>query len=335
VATVAAELEQLAARQRQRINRISLAARLVLARLWRQLDPAALTQSWDGGIGRRALVAVSAAQLAAAQGATPFVSAAMALQDLDPSDAQGAFVAEALAGMASDGRPLASLLYQPIDDVITRLGDGQALDEAMRIGLSSMERILETQVADAARVGISVDSNTRKDIQWFVRTLTPPSCGRCAVLAGKITSNERAFLRHPRCDCINLPLGDKRLANQMVRNPMEYFDSLSAAEQRRIFTKAGAAAINDGADIFQVVNARRGMSTAGSFVTGSGETAITHRGAITSGRFTNEGMTRRGLASQGLRRTPGARRLTPDAIYALASDRAEILRLLRRFGYIT
>jgi hypothetical protein len=332
---LAAELELLAARQRSRIQRIALATRLAIARQWRRLDTSALTASWDGGIGRQATLALSAGQYAAAQGATPFVTAAMALQDLDPDASEGAFVAETLAGMASDGRPLSSLLYESLIDVKERLGRGAALDDAMRIGLGSLERMVDTQVADAARVGISVASTARKDIQWFVRTLTPPSCARCAILAGKITSVERPFPRHPRCDCINLPIGDRKLANEMVRSPMDYFKSLGEADQNATFTKAGAQAIRDGADIFQVVNARRGMSTAGSFVTGSGETAVTHRGRTISGRFTSEGMTRRGLAAQGLRKTPGARRLTPEAIMALASDRDEAIRLLRRFGYLT
>lgn len=332
---LAAEVDQLATRQRVRLQRIALAAKLAVTREWRKLNTGALTESWDGGIGRRIMVLTSAAQLAAAEGADPFVTAAMALQGLDPTDTQGAFVAETLAGVASDGRPLSSLLYQPIIGVKEQLAAGSTLEDTMDVGLGALERILETQVADAGRVGVSVASMTRPAIQWYVRTLTPPSCGRCAILAGKITSVEQAFLRHPRCDCLNTPIGDRRLGRELARSPMEYFDSLSTLEQNRTFTRAGARAIRDGADIFQVVNARRGMSTAGSFVTGSGETAVTHRGKTISGQFTSEGMTRRGLASQGLRSTPGARRLTPEAIYALASDRAEILRLLRRFGYVT
>lgn len=40
--------------------------------------------------------------------------------------------------------------------------------------------------------------------------------------------------------------------------PGDYFESLDRAEQDKIFTKAGAQAIRDRADINQVVNARRG-----------------------------------------------------------------------------
>jgi hypothetical protein len=309
---VATDLSRLANQRRVHNARIMAALRIILRRQWQRLDPAALTPSWDGGIGRQMLVATSAAQLAAAQGAGPFVAAAMELQGLDPSDSEGTLIPEALAGIASDGRSLAGLLYQPIIQTKFQLGEGAVLDDAMRGGFGSLERIAETQIADAARVGVGVEANAKPKIQWYVRTLTPPSCARCVILAGKITSVEKAFERHPRCDCENLPVGDQRLANDMVRSPMDYFKSLSMAEQRRTFTKAGAAAINDGADIFQVVNARRGMSA-------------------TDNRFTTEGTSRRGLARQGGMK---GRRLTPEAIYALASDRTEIVRLLRQYGYL-
>jgi len=88
------------------------------------------------------------------------------------------------------------------------------------------------------------------------------------------------------------------------------------------FTVAGAQAIRDGADIFQVVNARRGMSTVTTF----GRQLST----------TTEGVTRRGFAGQRMRAAGVSSpvRLTPQAIYELASDRAEAIRLLYRFGYL-
>jgi hypothetical protein len=78
-----------------------------------------------------------------------------------------------------------------------------------------------------------------------------------------------------------------------------------------VFGQAGAAAIRDGADLGQVVNARRGMYTA-------------------AGRsLTVESTTRRGVA-------PGKVRLMPEQIYREArGDRDEAIRLLKRFGYLT
>jgi hypothetical protein len=144
-----------------------------------------------------------------------------------------------------------------------------------------------------------------------------------------------------------------------ITDPKAYFNSLSRAEQERIFTVGGAQAIRDGADITSVVNARRGMSTVGSWVEQRPGGAVTHRGrterTTAFGRqlqVTTEGTTRRGLFFQreyrrmqqqglvppgpiprGVRlRTP---RLSPEEIYRQADDRAEAIRMLKRFGYIT
>lgn len=136
---------------------------------------------------------------------------------------------------------------------------------------------------------------------------------------------------------------------------------MSQAEQNRIFTRAGARAIRDGADMNQIVNARRGA--AGLSVPGrlTAEEQRMLRGGRDRGRLTRqpvygqevftttEGTTRRGLAgrrlgawSEDATRRRGARyrsartpRLMPESIYELAEDREDAVRLLRRFGYIT
>ena len=84
---------------------------------------------------------------------------------------------------------------------------------------------------------------------------------------------------------------------------------MDEAEQDRVFGKAGAQAIRDGADIARVVNARRGMYTAGGL------------------RLTREATTRRGIGRPV--------RLMPEEIYRQANgNRGEALRLLRLHGYI-
>src|SRR5699024_1153215 len=99
----------------------------------------------------------------------------------------------------------------------------------------------------------------------------------------------------------------------LIEDPYEYFRSLDEAEQDRIFTKPGAQAIRDGADISQVVNARRGMTP--------------------NGNFTVEGTTRRGYAGSLLKR--GQRRMTPESIYPQANgSRERAIELLKEHGYI-
>lgn len=105
----------------------------------------------------------------------------------------------------------------------------------------------------------------------------------------------------------------------MTVDPVAYFDSLTRAEQDKTFGAAGAEALRADANMGQVVNARRGMTTA----------QVGGRKILT----TTEGTTRRGLASRvrGGNRLP---RLMPEQIQALATDRADYLRLLNMNGYM-
>lgn len=89
----------------------------------------------------------------------------------------------------------------------------------------------------------------------YTRVLVPPSCSRCTILAGRHYPYSAGFLRHPRCDCVHAPyVGDKPPA---VRSPEDAFRSMSEVEQDATFTKAGAEAIRQGADMGRVVNARQ------------------------------------------------------------------------------
>ncbi|MBQ1064485.1 hypothetical protein [Micromonospora sp. C41] len=129
-----------------------------------------------------------------------------------------------------------------------------------------------------------------------------------------------------------------------------------------MFTKAGAEAIRLGADIGQVVNARRGargLTPAGARITA--DEARMLRGGRDRGRLeavdvygrqlyiTSEGVTTRGVAGVRLgakqtgQKVEGQRyrsakvpRLMPESVIAIAgNDRTEARRLLRRFGYLT
>lgn len=84
---------------------------------------------------------------------------------------------------------------------------------------------------------------------------------------------------------------------------------MSAAEQDRIFTKAGAEAIRLGADMAQVVNARSGMYTA-------------------EGRS----LTRTAARTRGRR---GVRLMPAQIIREAKGDRAVVQRLLKVHGYIS
>lgn len=148
---------------------------------------------------------------------------------------------QALVGIASDGRPLESLMS------VARPGP-------------HLDMIVSTQIQDAARVAGGLAITARPQVAGYVRMLNPPSCSRCTVLAGRWYRWSAGFERHPSCDCRHIPANEDA-ANDLRTNPDTYFRSLTEAEQNKTFGKAGAQAIRDGADISQVVNVRSGMGT--------------------------------------------------------------------------
>jgi len=336
-----------AARRQHRRQRRTAARALVAARrAWRLLDQHALDATSSRFLARL-LPVVTAAQLAAAASATTYVAAALVEQGIDAQPV-GRVVPEAFAGVASDGRPLSSLLVLPLNAIKTLSARGTPVPQAMAAGLFQLERIVTTQVLDAGRVaeGVAVAATPRVG---YVRMLVPPSCSRCAVLAGRFYEWNAGFARHPLCDCIHVP-STEAAGRDLTTDPRAYFDSLSPEEQDRIFTKAGAQAIRDGASISQVVNARRGMRTASVFgrdvlITLEG---VTRRG-LAGRRLISEGarvqreiaervtrLSREGAVQRQVRRgRVQIPRLMPEQIYRDATSRDDAIRLLRRFGYIT
>lgn len=156
------------------------------------------------------------------------------------------------------------------------------------------DQLVASIVQDAGRAAESVAIAARPNI-GHVRMLNPPSCARCAVLAGRVYRYSTGFLRHPSDDCVMIPT---TLANRdLVQDPVDLM-------RRGLVTglsKADQQAITDGADFGQVVNVR-----------------LRKAGLTESGRV----LTRRG-------------RLSPEAIYRQAGDdRERALTLLQQAGYL-
>lgn len=157
------------------------------------------------------------------------------------------------------------------------------------------DQIVESIVQDAARAAQSVAVTTRGPRIGHVRMLTPPSCSRCAVLAGRVYRYSTGFLRHPGDDCVMIPT--------TTANPNYVQDPVDLMEKGLVtgLSKADQQAIADGADFNQVVNVR-----------------LRKAGLTEAGRV----LTRRG-------------RPTPEGIYRDAGgDHAKALQLLQQHGYL-
>jgi hypothetical protein len=293
--------------------RASLAGRLrrEFRAAWGRVDRRDIRGSWGSQIPRL-LVLLTSGQLIAAGSADEYV--ASSLEDESPWEVEP----RAFAGIASDGRELETLLWRPAVSALSSLQEGKSLQYAMAGGRISAELIGHTQVADAGRVADLTAGAAHPETRSYVRMAVGPTCSRCLLLTGKRYSWKADFKRHPRCDCIVIPSAEAISTDPAV-NVQAAFKQMPRAEQDRVFTKAGAEAIRAGADIGQVVNARRGMQTASAY----GQTV----------RATTEGTTRRRRFGTRLdRRRP---RLMPEEILRQSGgDRTEVIRLLSLHGYI-
>lgn len=295
----------MATRHRAQRARIARLARKASAREWRTVDSADLRGSWSAVAPRVAKI-LTAAQHKAADESNGYLSRALSVQGVD--DVAALVNAAAFAGVASDGRSLATLLQSPLVQSLMALQQGASVAQALAVGGSVLDRIVGTQAIDAGRVADGVGITASTVLRGYVRIAAPPCCARCAILGGEFYRWSSGFERHPYCDCFHVPVYGTSYPS--AKSGIELFRS----GQIRGMSKADVQAVKDGADLNQVVNARRGMSSA-------------------SGRkVTTEGTTRRGYSGQLLR---GNTRLMPEQIYKeAAGNRQEAIRLLRAHGFI-
>lgn len=312
----------------------------LIQRIWRSLSAATIADDLEGEAGAAIVAAVVAGQLTAAQGAQAFVAGALAEQG-GTAIPQALLVANAFTGIAPDGGPLETLLFLPAIGVQRRLAVGMTGEQAMIGGLADMARYTATSIADAARSADQVGMVAQRNCVAYMRVVTLPACSRCILLSGQTYLYSEGFLRHPNCDCVTLPLREAEWS--AVKTPKELYESMSEAQRRTVFTVAGADAIAAGADIGQVVNARRGMDYAHVY---GRRLQVTHEGATrrsvygrsrdrAGDQFARFAGQRHGEATSNRyfrsTRTP---RLMPEEILRLSDDREDQLRLLKRYGYI-
>jgi hypothetical protein len=357
----ASALAQIAARQRQ--GTLTIAGRLsvVLAGLWRGVESGDPVGSWTA-LSSKAAGAFVAAQLAGAGMASEYVAAALAVQHAS-RDAGPSLDVAAFAGRAVSGLDLADLLAIPAARLARAAGSGVSARDARAAGAAALDMYARTEVADVTRAATQV-AMAAHGAPGYVRFVGPRCCGRCAVLSGRWYRYSSGFLRHPRCSCGMAPAA----RDAEVPAPAELFrqgriTDLSQAERR---------AVEAGADLGQVVNARRGLYVAGGqeFTTEgttrravAGARMLARRlavagGAGPGGTYSNFGVSRREVADaaakygplmqrgvpflrrsgSGVQPVPGYfhtfGRPTVAAVMRMADSDAERVRLLTNYGYL-
>jgi hypothetical protein len=332
--------------QRRRDSLADKTSRQAL-RLWRSIDPAAIDAGWDR-VAPLLTGVVAAAQVTAARQAVPYTNAVMDATDV----ARGGplLVPEAFGGVSREGRSVAPEMFAAVTTAKRLISAGSGVPAAFRAGATVMAIIAKTLVTDAGR---SADKtlSTGKGYTLSVRVVSAGACSRCAILAG-VTGYRTDFDRHPNCRCTSMPILDGDVPAGFHDSPDSYFQSLTAAEQERVFTKAGAEAIRAGADPVKVVNARRGALTStkrpnGSYMRASLRPVQIGRKADGSPLMvyaTPEGTTARSAwarAQNDLYKTGDQRyrrtrtlRLMPEQIMSMASTPERAVELLKRYGYL-
>jgi len=231
-------------------------------------------------------------------------------------------------GVSSYGFPVSEPIVATIDKIIPAPAEPLPANwwdpRDVQAFLDAVEQLVASEVADAGRTASQVEFVSRPDWTNYVRVLQPPSCKRCALLAGRIYRDLEAFDRHPECDCVMVPVEDWDQAHD--EGYVFSFETLLDRGQVRGLSEADAQAIRDGADPATVVNATRGLGAPG--ITAALRTEVFGHKV----KATTEGTTKRAA----WRKANPTRlvRLRPESIYEFAKDRDDAIRLLRLYGYI-
>lgn len=263
--------------------------------------------SW-ANIAPRVELITASAQLGAARNGASYVPRTLAgygeaissLADVDP---------RAFAGIASDGRPLGSLL----EGAKAHAKQMNSLEA----GGKWLDMAVHTQIADASRGAAAVSIATRPGV-GYVRMVNPPCCGPCAVLAGHEYRYNQGFKRHPRCDCVHIPT--------TLANPGDHFGVNPTLDQITDLTESERKALIEGSDLSRVINARRGASRDRLTTT-----ALARRGQA---RLTPDGIFARAKSrDEALRLLRQNGYITPTARKVAATARPAVKKVpaLRRF----
>lgn len=281
-------------------------------------------------------------QIAATAAGYQLASATLSAQSIArfADSRQPLTVARQFMGVSSYGFPLTEPIIATIDRIVPAPVEPlpQPWWDDAQVFMAALEQLIVSEVTDAGRTASQVEFVGRPDWQNYVRMLNPPSCARCAILAGRIYRDLEAFDRHPGCDCVMVPVQDWQAAHDagLVSSFEDLFQKGQIGGNRTQpdgstkfepgLSRADMQAIADGATPHEVVNATRGLNAPG--ITAALRTEVFGRRV----KATTEGTTKRAA----WRKANPTRlvRLRPESIYEFAKDRDDAIRLLKLYGYI-
>jgi len=301
---------------------------------------AQLDASWVA-LAPRIERAATDAQASAVAGANRHVAMLAALDGVEDSTP---IEPRAMVGVDGSGRSLRGLLHGAVTTTKQQIAGGAGAARAFESGAAYLSAMVQTAIMDVARQA-DMSAGVARKYDYYVRVVQPGACSRCLVLAGAVGMSD--FKRHPACKCSVEPMTREAYAEY------DPYGSQSEEHLRRTLGDAGYEAWQQGADLGQVVSARRGALVSAQGSAGGYRRATLRReivGFDADGRpiqvyTTLEGATRRGVYGRNERflyqsdwgrdRTAARRRLMPESIFTIASSPDEARVLLIDAGYIS
>lgn len=349
------EMHSLAMQYQAESSRQSDRVALAVGRLWRRTRGASFDAGWDS-IAPLIEQQVVAGQVAAAEAGAAYANKALVLQGASPGPH---VAAQAFGGATREGREVVPELYASVTTAKSLVRRGSGVGSAFEAGFGVLSLLAGTIIRDAgvsavksaSVAGMGPDGKPVRYVK-MIRAVQDGACSRCAILAGR-GNYKQNFQRHPGCRCTLVPVIDDDWSGFVdtgfYESPQSYFDSLSEAEQDRVFTKAGAWAIRNGADPVSVVNARRGALSTTAAAPNVARLRPVQIGVMADGSplmvyATREGTSYRsawareqrdGVKGDGDRyRRTTTLRLMPEQIMKMSDSPERAVELLKKYGYI-